>query len=303
MRIFARVVGDGSYTAAARYFNIATPSASRAVASLEMQLQVRLLNRNTRRVALTEAGERYLRHCEHILAYIDQAEAEASDSQVLPSGRLRVHATTGFGRAYVVPAIALYQQRYPLVSVDLTLSQHAPDILDEGYDVTLHLTDKALPDSGLISHALGSLHSVLCAAPDYLLSRGMPGKVADLADHECLQVVTPAFTRDRWRLDGPNGIEVFKPPLASFQVNLAEALGAALCSGVGIGVLPMSSAVPALREGTLLRVLPQYRLEEVTVHVMYASRRFLDAKIKTFAEHLKECIPKALASDQAELNL
>ncbi|SMG26690.1 transcriptional regulator, LysR family [Paraburkholderia susongensis] len=303
MRIFVRVAEEGSFTAAAQRLDIATAAASRAVASLEAHLQARLLNRNTRRVVLTEAGERYLRRCEQILAYIDQAEAEAGNAQAQPSGRLRVHATTGFGQAYLVPAVMQYQKRYPSVSVELTLSQHFPDLLDEGYDVSLQLSSVELPDSGLISHVLGSVHSVLCAAPAYLREHGTPRNVAELAGHACLQLFTPVFPRDKWILEGSNGVETFLLPPATFQVNIAEALAGALREGVGIGALPMPAAVPALRNGSLLRVLPDYQLQKLTVYTMYASRQYLDAKIRTFVDFLKECIPQALAADDLALNL
>ncbi|QBQ98898.1 LysR family transcriptional regulator [Paraburkholderia pallida] len=303
MRIFARVAEEGSFTAAAHRLDITTAFASRAVASLETHLQTRLLNRSTRRVALTEAGERYLRRCEQILAYIDQAEAEAGDAQALPSGRLRVHATTSFGQAYVVPAVMQYQKRYLSVAVELTLSQHVPDLLDEGYDVTLQLSSTELPDSALVSQTLGVVHSVLCASPDYLRERGTPHSVAELADHACLQLITPVFPRDRWHLEGPGGAETFELPPSVFQVNVADALAAALREGAGIGSLPMSSAVPALRNGSLLRVLPDYRLQQLTVYAMYASRQYLDAKIRTFVDFLKESIPQVLAADEAALRM
>jgi DNA-binding transcriptional LysR family regulator len=302
MRVFARVAEAGSFTAAAQHFDIATAAVSRAVSSLETHLQARLLNRSTRRVVLTEAGERYLRRCEQILAYLDQAEAEAANAHALPSGRLRVHATTGFGQAYLVPAIVQYQRLHRSVSVELTLSQHVPDLLDEGYDVTLQLSAADLPDSGLISHALGSLHNVLCAAPAYLRERGTPRSVAELAGHDCLQLFTPVFPRDKWQLEGPFGVETFELPQATFQVNIAEALAGALREGIGIGALPMSTALPAMRNGSLLRVLPEYRLQRLTVYAMYASRQFLDAKIRTFVEFLKESIPAALAADEAALS-
>jgi DNA-binding transcriptional LysR family regulator len=302
MRVFARVAEAGSFTAAARHFNMATGAVSRAVASLETHLRTRLLNRSTRRVVLTEAGERYLRRCEQILAYVEQADAEAANAQALPSGRLRVHATTGFGQAYLVAAIVQYQQSHQSVSVELTLSQHVPDLLDEGYDVTLQLSAADLPDSGLISHPLGTLRSVLCAAPAYLRERGTPCSVAELAGHHCLQLHSPVFPREKWWLEGPHGVETFELPTATFQVNVAEALAGALREGVGIGALPMSTAVPAMRNGSLLRVLPEYRLQQLTVYVMYASRQFLDAKIRTFVDFLKQSIPQMLAADEAALN-
>jgi DNA-binding transcriptional LysR family regulator len=302
MRIFVRVAEEGSFTGAAQRMEITLPQASRAVAYLETHLRTRLLNRSTRSIALTEAGQRYLQRCQQILAYIDQAEAEAADARVRPSGRLRVHATTGFGQTYLVPAIMRYQERYPSVSLELTLSQHVPDVIDEGYDVTLQISTAELSDSGLVSHRLGSVHSVLCASPAYLREQGQPDSVAGLAGHSCLQLVTSLFPRDRWHLDGPDGRETFELPPTAFQVNIADALGAALRESKGIGALPMTSAVPALRSGSLVRVLPGYQLQKLTVYVLYPSRQYLDAKIGTFVEFLREVMPQALVADQAALN-
>ncbi len=301
MRIFVRVAEEGSFTSAAQRLDITTAYASRSVAQLETHLRTRLLNRSTRRIALTDAGQRYLDRCQRILGYIDEAEAEAADAQAKPSGRLHVHATTSFGQAYLVPAVVRYRQRYPSVAVEITLSQHVPDIIDEGYDVSLQLSVAELPDSGLVSQRLGDVHSVLCASPAYLKERGTPRTVRDLEAHSCLQIVTPIFPRDRWHLDGPDGRETFELPLPDFQVNIADALGAALRAGLGIGSLPMSTAVPALASGALVRVLPEYRLQKLTVYTLYASRQYLDAKIRTFVDFLRECVPEMLAADEAAL--
>jgi DNA-binding transcriptional LysR family regulator len=301
MRMFVRVVEAGGFTAAAQQMNTTTAYASRAVSDLEAHLRTRLLNRTTRRIALTEAGERYLQRCEQILAYVEQAEAEAADAHARPSGRLRVHATSSFGQCYVVPAITRYQERYPSVSIDLTLSQHVPDLLDEGYDVTLQLTATELPDSGLVSQRLGTSYSVLCASPAYLEKRGVPYTVADLAGHTCVHIITSILPRDRWTFDGPNGIEDFMLPPVPFQVNVAEALAVALREGMGIGALPTPAALPALRNGTLVRLLPQYRTQKLKIYAMYASRQYLDAKIKTWVEFLRESIPQFLDADEAAL--
>jgi DNA-binding transcriptional LysR family regulator len=272
MRIFVRIAEEGSFTGAAQRLNITTANASRAVSQLESHLRTRLLNRSTRRIALTEAGQRYLDRCERILAYVEEAGAEAANAQVKPSGRLRVHASPSFGQAYVVPAVVHFRERYPAVSVELTLSQRMPDILDEGYDVMFQVSTTELPDSGLVSHRLGDVHSVLCAAPACLRERGMPRTVQDLEAHSCLQIVTSVFPRDRWHLDGPNGRETVELPKATFEVNVADALGVALREGVGIGALPMSTVLPALHSGALVRVLPEYRLQKITAYTLYASR-------------------------------
>src|SRR5258708_3430402 len=164
MRVFSRVVEAGSFTAAAQQLNTTTAYASRAVSDLEAHLRTRLLNRTTRRIALTDAGERYLQRCQQILAYVEEAEAEASDAHARPSGKLRVHTMSSFGGRYVVPALVRYQQLHPEVSVQLTLSQRIPDLLEEGFEVSIVL-GYGLPDSGLVSQRLGSAFSIACAAP------------------------------------------------------------------------------------------------------------------------------------------
>lgn len=301
MRIFARVAEEGSFTGAAQRMNITVPAVSRAVSALEAYLQARLLNRSTRRVVLTEAGHRYLQRCEQILAFVDQAEAEAADAQVRPTGQLRVHATSSFGQTYVTPAIVRYRQRYPSVSVELTLSQHMPDIIDEGYDVSVQLSVDELPDSSLVAQRLGTLHSVLCAAPSYLREHGAPRDVRDLSEHACFQFVSSVYPTDRWLLEGPDGNETVHLRAPGFRVNSADALAVALKEGIGIGAVPMAAAVAALRDGSLVRVLPAYRLQPLTAYALYTSRRYLDAKIKTFVEFLRDEIPQILRAYEANL--
>jgi DNA-binding transcriptional LysR family regulator len=300
MRVFVRVVEAGSFTAAAQHLNTTTAYASRAVSDLEAHLRTRLLNRTTRRIALTEAGERYLHHCEQILAYVDQAEAEASDAHARPSGKLKVHAMTSFGQHYVVPAVGRYRQRYPDVHVELTLAQRLPDLLDEGYDVALVLAHN-LPDSGLVSQRLGSVFSITCASPQYLERYGVPHTPGDLLRHTCLQMITPVSPADEWVFNGPNGQETVSLGAGTFSVNVAEALAVAVREGMGIGLLPIYSAIAGLRSGQVVRVMPEYTAQEMALYALYASRQYLDAKIRTWVEFLRDELPATLAGDQAEL--
>jgi DNA-binding transcriptional LysR family regulator len=300
MRVFSRVVEDGSFTAAAQHLNTTTAYASRAVSDLEAHLRTRLLNRTTRRIALTEAGERYLQRCEQILAYVDQAEAEASDAHARPSGKLKVHSMAGLGQHYVVPMISLYQKRHPSVQIELTLAQRVPDLLDEGFDVSIVL-GKDLPDSGLVAQRLGAAYSIACASPAYIEQHGVPHVLSDLVRHTCLQLVTPAYPPDKWLFDGPNGQETVSLGSATFSVNVAEAMAVAIGEGLGIGVLPTSSALPSLRSGKLVRVLPQYTMQLLNVFALYASRQYLDAKIRTWVEFLRDELPAVLAADEKSL--
>jgi DNA-binding transcriptional LysR family regulator len=263
------------------------------VADLEAHLHARLLHRTTRRVALTEAGERFLLRCQRILSELDQAEAEARDAQAKPMGRLRVHSMTSFGIRYVVPLVARYVEEYPLVNVDLTLRQDPPDLLEEGFDVSLVLA-KSLADSNHVSQRLGTAYSIACASPEYLGKHGVPEKLSDLDDHSCLQLVVPMGAKEAWLFDGPDGQEEYRLKEDRFRVNIPEAMVAAISAGMGIGVLPAPLVSAELASGRLARVLPDYRSDERNIYAIYPSRQFLDAKIRTWVDFLLEELPGLL---------
>jgi DNA-binding transcriptional LysR family regulator len=297
MKIFVEVAEAGSFTAAAQHLDTTTGYVSRSISELEAHLRTRLLNRTTRRIALTEAGERYLNRCLAILESVSDAELEASDAHARPAGTLRVHAMSSIGQNYVVPAVAAFQERYPAVTVDLVLSQNVPDLLEEGYDVALRVSPRTLPDSNYISHQLGTVQSVLCASPSYLEVHGAPESIDDLSHHMCLQVAIPIFPADRWTLIGPDGPREFPLPNTRFRVNLPDAMAVALHEGMGIGALPALTVRSAFRNGTLVRVLPEHYLQELNIYVVYASRQYLDAKIKAWVDFVKEWVADALLED------
>lgn len=300
MRVFVRVVEAGSFTAAAQHLNTTTAYASRAVSDLESHLQTRLLNRTTRRLALTEAGQRYLQRCERILAYVEEAEAEASEAHARPSGKLRMHAMASSGGHYVVPAVGRYQQRYPEVSVELTLSQRIPDLLEEGYDVSL-VVGYHLPDSGLVAQRLGSAFSIACASPVYLEKRGVPRSPAELGEHVCLSMSTLAASATKWNFDGPDGMETFELPPPVFQVNNADTLAIAVREGMGIAVLPTYSAIQLLKTGELVWIMPEYTAQSMNLYALYSSREYLDAKIRTWVDFLRDELPATLAVERTDL--
>ena len=300
MRAFSCVAQVGSFTAAAVQLDTTTANVSRAVSNLEAHLQTRLLNRTTRRIALTEAGKRYLLRCEQILTYVEEAEAEASDAHARPAGQLKVHSMTGVGQHYVIDAISRYRKTHPDVTFDLTMANRVPDLLDEGYDVSIVLASE-LPDSGFVSQRLGITYSIVCASPDYVKAHGIAQKPKDLLNHQCLRMVSPVIPLEKWLFDGPEGQEMVNITHAPFQVNSADAMNTAISSGMGVGVLPIYSAIEGLRNGTLVRVLPQYRLQELNLYAIYPSRQYLDAKIKTWVEYLRNSLPEILAAHEADL--
>lgn len=300
MRAFVCVAETGSFTAAAARLDLTTSYVSRAVATLETHLRARLLHRTTRRIALTEAGQRYLQRCQQILGYIEEAEAEAGDAHARPAGNLKLHTMTGIGQHYLIQAAAEYHEKYPEVSFDLTLANRTTDILDEGYDVSV-VTARELPDSGFISKRLGETHSVLCAAPAYLAQHGTPQRPAELAEHHCLRLVYPVMSLDKWLLDGPDGQELVSVEHTHFQVNTVDAMTVALKAGMGIGALPVYSALQSLEDGSLVRVLPGHTLYPLGVFALYPSRQYLDAKIRTWVEFLRDYMPARLTADQRRL--
>ncbi|WP_248805568.1 LysR family transcriptional regulator [Pseudomonas sp. MWU13-2100] len=297
MRFFTAVAQSGSFTGAAEILNTTTANVSKAVSSLEARLQTRLINRTTRRLALTEAGLRYLQRCEKILDEVREADEEAGTAQVMPSGRLKIHAMSAIGNHYVIQAIAKYRETHPTVMFDLVLTNRLPDLLEEGYDMSIVLA-RDLPDSGFVAQRLGSTYSILCASPAYLEKRGYPDSPGDLCSHDCLRIVNTVMPAENWIFEGPEGMESVSTPLSPLHINTADGMTVAIKSGMGIGIQPIASAVEGLRHGTLLRVLPDYHLEELNLFAIYPSRKFLDAKIKTWLEFLKGAIPELLASNK-----
>lgn len=301
MRVFVRVAEAGSFTIGGQQLGITTTQASRAISELEAHLGARLFNRTTRRIALTDAGNRYLKRSIQILALVDVSEAEAGAAKSSPSGVLRIHAPFSFGEAYVVPALTRYLELYPHVRAELTLSQSVPDLLDEGYDVSFQVAATQLPDSALVSVKLCTMPSVLCASPGYVDRHGMPGSVSELDQHSCAQLATPHFPVSHWKFGGAEGDAEIELPPGKLRVNSASALAVALTEGLGIGPLPLLSALPLLRSGALVRVLPNQELPSTSIYAVYASREFLDAKIKTWVAFVREFVEAALRVEHTKV--
>jgi DNA-binding transcriptional LysR family regulator len=300
MRTFVRVVEAGSFTAAARRMDTSTGMVSRAVSQLEGHLETRLLQRTTRHLALTESGRRYFERVRPILGDVDEANAEARNALVRPYGRLRVHAMPGLGQRHVTASVVAYRERYADVGVELTLSQRLPNLVEEGYDVSV-LSAASLPDSGYIAQPIGMSYSVLVASPAWLARHGVPRTPADLAKHACVGLDTPAAPAHEWRLQGPDGESVHALGEPALQLNEPEALAVALRAGSGIGSLAIYSVIDDLRAGTLVRVLPDYRLQALNVYAVYVSRVYVDARIRTFVEHLRATLGPALCNEEQEI--
>ena len=296
MSAFVHVVDAGSFTAAAQQMALTKAQISRLVVVLENRLQTKLLQRTTRRIAVTSVGQRYAEQCKAILDMVNQAEGEAAGASVQPSGPLRVMSMAGFGNRYVTPLVFEYCKGHPLVTMEYSSSQYAPDLLAEGIDVSIYLA-QSLPDSALVALNLGQMFSVLCAAPDYLARHGAPVHPRDLASHACLRLANSSVT-SYWELD--SGREHFTlDPQGPLVANAAEVLLDSTLRGLGIAMLPVYSVVDDLRRGALVQVLPKWRSPEIGIFALLPSRRFVDAKTRAWIDLLKTELPEAVARDTA----
>jgi len=300
MRLFVRVVEAGTFTAVANEHGTTTAQISRSVSALEKQLRVTLLRRSTRHLSPTEAGIRYYERAKTILADIDFANAEARSMVTTPSGRLRVHSSPGLAQSFVTAALLAYQSDHPEVSVELGIEQGMPNLLEDGYDVSL-ICASQLPDSGYVARTLGTTYSVLVASPVYLAAHGEPFEPSDLANHVLLRFSSPVAPPNEWQLENASGSVTVPVDDSPLQVNTPDALAHALRIGTGIGALAVYSVFDDPRNGTLVRVLPQYRLRPFNVYAVHAPGRYPDAKIRTLIEHLQVTIQQRLVPMQREL--
>ncbi|MCW3605124.1 LysR family transcriptional regulator [Burkholderia cenocepacia] len=293
MQAFVTLADAGTFTETGKRLGITTAHVSRLVASLEHRLGIRLLNRTTRSMCLTEAGERYLARARDITLAVDASEREARDARVHPHGRLRAHCSASIANHFVIPLIGQFQARYPDVSVDLTLAPHLPKLVRDSYDVAV-IAMPSLPSSEQVAIDVGRIRSVLCASPAYLDAHGMPDSPGALVHHRCVQLVAPAYHERIWTLwNGAQAQTVDVDP--SMTADVAASLAIAVREGAGIGLLPDFVAAADLRSGALVRVLPDYQAEEIGVFLVYASRQHLDAKTRAWVDFMKAALRDAFA--------
>ncbi|MEC5408770.1 LysR family transcriptional regulator [Paraburkholderia sp. MPAMCS5] len=285
MKVFRQVVEVGSFVGAAERMEMSAAMASKHVMHLEQQLGARLLNRTTRRVAPTEAGREYYERLSQVLTELEEAEQVVGAASVVPQGRLRVSSLSAFGLSHVMAAVADYAAQYPQVTVDITLSDRVVELIDEGFDVAIRASPSGLKSSSLIARPIAMAHLLLCASPDYLRRRGTPKTSADLARHNFIQyagvsaldVLHNTGEAARVRLSG------------NLIVNHLEAQRVMVLHGAGIALLGTEVIGDDLAEGRLVPLLvDEVPPRELPIHVVYASRRHLSAKVRSFVDFLAD---------------
>jgi len=277
---FVEVARRQSFAQAAQQLGRHPSAVSRAVAALEGRLGVRLLQRTTRRVALSAAGRDYFKRCEALLAEFEGADAEVRDLGASLRGTLRVSAATGSGQTLLAPILAEFLIAHPLLSLDLQLTNRYVDLIEEGYDLALRVG--ALTDSRLVVRRLAPSRRILIASPAYLERHGSPRQPRQLEEHACLVLDIGAQPR-RWELESgrTRAAHEVRGPMHS---NNTLALLSACCGGLGIALLPEFVAEAALAAGTLRRVLPAWGSPEQAIFAVYPTARFIPAKVRAFVE-------------------
>ncbi|WP_266159573.1 LysR family transcriptional regulator [Dyella silvatica] len=289
LAIFAALVRAGSFTAAAEQLGMTKAMVSQHLARLEQELGVSLLMRSTRRMSLTEAGAMFHTDCVRILSETDAAIERVGESRDTPTGTLRITTSVDYGVAIVAPAVASFLKLYPMVQVDLTLSDQVSDLIAERFDLAIR--GGWLRDSNLRALRLSSFRQLLVAAPTYLAASGVPRRPADLAGHAMVALSVLA-SPSRWIFTSSGGKRstVRIPQVA--QANSAAAVRAIALAGAGVAVLPDYLAEPDIRAGRLVALLAQYRLPEGGIHAVYPSRQPA-AKVRAFIAHLRDRLSDA----------
>ena len=284
LEVFGQVVERGGFSAAGRQLNMSVTMVSNHVQALEDRLGVRLLNRTTRKVSLTDIGKEYYDRSRQILTDLQEADQIAGAQQATPQGQLRIYASAVMAR-FLNPVMADYLALNPQVSIDLTAGEATVDLIEQGYDLVIRTTP--LQDSSLIVRRLASWRHILCCAPSYLEKHPAPATPVDLAHHNCMRYSFYPFGAE-WRFEAPDGGIVSAPIKGNLVTNNAETLRAFVLEGRGIFLVPSFLMADELARGQLVRLLPDYRPVELVINAVYANRSHLPVKIRIFLDMLAD---------------
>jgi DNA-binding transcriptional LysR family regulator len=279
---FVQVVDNGGFSAAGRRLNMSTTMVSNHIQALEERLGVRLLNRTTRKVSLTEIGRAYYDRATQIITDLEQADDIASAQQSTPRGTLRVYTQTHMV-PFIAPVVAEFLAVYPEVKVDFRLGEAHVDLIEEGFDLALRMTEP--PDSSLIVRKLATWRHVLCCSHGYLESHDRPAQLTDLANHTCIRHVMYPFG-DEWRFVDRQGKPASAKVSGRLVTNSGETVRIAALQGVGICLAAGFLIHDDLEAGRLVRLLPEYRPLEMSMNAVYPHRHHLSAKVRTFIDML-----------------
>lgn len=281
MRAFVAVVTEGSFTLAAERLALSPQLVSKYVSRLEQELGVRLLNRTTRKIHITEAGSRYALRAQQVLDDIDEMHRQLDDLQDSAQGLLRISAPVSFANLHMAPLLYYFQRAHPLVSIDLQLNDRKVDIVEEGFDIALRIGH--LKDSSLIAKLITPIRLVMCAAPTYLAEHGTPHTLEDLQHHHYLHYsyleINNRFPEHPWR-------HALSQAQSGLSCNNGEVLVKAAIAGAGIVIQPTFISGPAIADGQLQVLLPEHEPDAMGLYAVYAHRQLLASKVRCFIDFM-----------------
>jgi DNA-binding transcriptional LysR family regulator len=284
MSVFSKVVAAGSLSAAGRDLGVSTAVVSRRLAALEARLGVRLVNRTTRRLALTDEGASYHDACTRILGEIEAADAAAAARRVEPQGLLKVALPASFGHKHIAPLIPPFAARFPKIELVLSLSDRTVNMVEEGYDLAIRIGE--LQDSSLAARKLAPNRRVVCASPEYLKAHKAPQTPDDLTRHNCL---TTTDLHMNWEYKGPDGKRGSVRVSGHYACDNWEVLREWALAGLGVALKSTWDVRLQLEGGSLVPLLPGYDFgTDVAIYAIYPHRRYLPAKTRVFIDYLAE---------------
>jgi DNA-binding transcriptional LysR family regulator len=292
MQVFVRVAEEASFTRAAESLGLLKATVSVAVQRLESSLGTRLLHRTTRKVQMTLDGQMYYERSKELLSELDNLQSMFQQSGEALRGRLRVDMPSGLARLYVIPRLPEFLKVHPQLEFELSTTDRLVDPIQEGFDCVLRAG--APRDPQLIARLLGRLTFVNCASPDYLRRRGTPETLADLDKHDLVHYVTMLGTKSMGFEYPDAGEYRYLPMSGPIVVNSSDAYNAACLAGLGLAQVPEIGVREHLVRGELVEVLPQYRPEPMPVSLIYAHRRNLPKRVRTFMEWTAEILRPVL---------
>ncbi len=286
MKTFAAVVDGGSFVQAADALDMSKPAVSRHVAELEQRLGVRLLQRTTRKLSLTEEGRLFYGRCKTVLADVEVAEEEITSQSIAVKGLIRVNVPVSFGLWELAPLWPEFMTKFPDVELDITFADRMVDLVEEGYDLAVRIA--RLPNSSLVSRKLASTRLVLCASPAYLKKHGKPKTPSELSDHAVLSYSLLA-TGDQWNFDGPGGnVSVTVKPV--MRTNNGDTCIAAARQHKGVVLQPSFMVNGDLQSGALVELMPAYRSTEFGIYAVYPTRQYVSPKVRALIDFLVKAL-------------
>jgi len=284
MSVFVRVVETGSFSRAAREFSVTQPTVTKLVAAIEARLKVRLLNRNTRGVSVTESGALYYEKCKIIVRETDEAENIVRLRQTQAQGLLRIGTSVAFGRRVVTPLALEFMAKHPQVQIDLSFEDRYTDLVANGIDLAIRMGK--LADSTLGARFLGVNPWLIVASPKYLRKHGTPRQAMDLSQHPAL-IYSSVLGDDVWRLTTPKGETVTVPVSGRLRSNNLSAVLAAVRNDFGVAAMPRYVATDSLESGHVVEILKGHTLPEQEVHAVFPSPKLVPGKVMAFIAFLQ----------------